>query len=99
MDRGVRGGSSLGSSEGPAEIVQVYEQDGFVRVRVLAMPTDPADLGRVLMDAAQVCAEVYRREEGASDARPYMDRILEGIEQEIEDPSGEVEDIREPTKN
>ena len=100
MDRGVhRRGGGRERALNALEIVQVYEEDGFVRVRVTSMPEDPADLGRVLMDAATICAEVYRRNEGATNSDEYLERIIEGIQSEIDAPTGQVEDIREVKKN
>jgi hypothetical protein len=74
------------------EIVQVYQEGGRIRVRVLAMPDDPAELGILLMDAARVCAEVYRRVERTTDSEQHLRRIIQGIEGEIDEPTGQVED-------
>ena len=51
------------------------------------------------MDAATICAEVYRRNEGATNSDEYLERIIEGIQSEIDAPTGQVEDIREVKKN
>lgn len=54
------------------------------KVQVFTSPVweDPFAWGIVFVDAMRILAEAYAKEEGATDSRPYLERIKEGLEAE-----------------
>ncbi len=61
------------------------ESDVETKVRLVF--DDPSAYGIVLVDAARTIASAFARDEGATNAEPYLKRIREGFEAEWKKPT------------
>lgn len=62
--------------------LRIYLREDTVYTDATPLFKDPFAIGMGLVDAMRTMANAYAAQEGASDARPYLDRIKAGFDAE-----------------
>lgn len=65
------------------------------KVQVFTTPVweDPFAWGIVFVDAMRILAQAYAEDEGATDSRPYLERIKEGLESEYKNHTSPITSV------
>lgn len=79
--------------------IKSHRESSVVQVWASPVWEDPFAWGIVFSDAMRILADTYAKEEGATDSQPYLERIKQGLDAELENYTSPITSIESIKKD